>query len=79
MGSTLGIQYDLVLTLRSEIFECLRETLYRHALEDEHLQSARSEKKKTYFSSGSGLPLLRFLWACGRWGHAFATRASPRS
>ena len=48
MGSTVGVNYDLVLALlmalRGQIFECLRGTLYRHALE--YLQSARSEKKE---------------------------------
>ena len=44
IGSTLGVKYDLILALRSQIFEYLRETFYGHALE--YLQSACSEKKK---------------------------------
>ena len=44
MESTLGVKYDLILALRSQIFESLRATFYRNALE--YLQSARSEKKK---------------------------------
>ena len=38
MESTFGVNYDLVLALRSQIFEYWRETFYRHALE--YLQSA---------------------------------------
>ena len=34
---------DLVLVLRSQFFEYLRETWYKHAFE--HLEAARSEKK----------------------------------
>ena len=44
MGATLGVKYDVILVLRSQIFEYLRETFYRHALE--YLEPARSEKKK---------------------------------
>ena len=35
----LGVKYDLIVVLRSQFFECLRETLYKHALE--HLEAAR--------------------------------------
>ena len=44
MGSIFGVNHDLILALRSQIFEYLRETFYGHALE--YLQSACSEKKK---------------------------------
>ena len=37
-----GRKYDLILVLRSQFFEYLRETLYKHALT--HLEGARSEK-----------------------------------
>ena len=37
----MGVKYNLVLVLRSQFFEYLRETLYKHALE--HLEAARSE------------------------------------
>ena len=47
MESTLGVEYDLMLALRSQICEYLSETFYRHALE--YLQSARSKKKKKTF------------------------------
>ena len=37
--------YDLVWVLRSQFFECLRETSYKHA-SSQHLEAARSEKRK---------------------------------
>ena len=43
MGSTLGVKYDLILAIRSQIFQYLRETFYARALE--YLEPARSEKK----------------------------------
>ena len=50
--SILGVKFDLILVLRSQFFELLRETLYKHALE--HLEAARPEKKwSIYFSSYS--------------------------
>ena len=42
MGSTLGVKSDLILALRSQIFEYLRERVHRDALE--YLQLAGSEK-----------------------------------
>ena len=36
--SILGVKFDLILVLRSQFFELLRETLYKHALE--HLEAA---------------------------------------
>ena len=33
MGSTLGAKYDLILALRSQIFEYSRDLFYRYALE----------------------------------------------
>ena len=36
-------------------------------------------RKKKRFSNGNAWPLLTFLIARGRWGHAFATSASPKS
>ena len=47
MGSTLGVKYDLIPALRSQMFEYLRETLYRHALE--YLEPARSKTKRKMF------------------------------
>ena len=44
MISTLGVKYDLIFALRSQIVDYLRETFYRFALE--YLQSARSEKSE---------------------------------
>ena len=43
----MGDEYDLILALISQIFEYLRETFCRRALE--YLQSARSKKKKCCF------------------------------
>ena len=31
MGSTLDVKHYLILAIRSQIFEYLRETFYRHA------------------------------------------------
>ena len=42
MGSTFDVNCDLALALRRQIFEYLRETFYRHALE--YLKPARAEK-----------------------------------
>ena len=39
----LSVKFDIILALRSQFFECLRETLYKHALEQ--LEAARPEKK----------------------------------
>ena len=44
---TLGVQIDLILVLRSQFFEYLREPLYQQALE--HLEAARPEKKLVLF------------------------------
>ena len=49
MESTLGVKYDVALALRSQIYEYLRETFCRHALE--YLQSARSEKKEKNYGN----------------------------
>ena len=49
--SISGVQFDLILVLRSQFFEYLRETLYKYALE--HLNAAALEKK------GS---LVLFIW-----------------
>ena len=43
VDSLLGVKYDLILVLRSQVFDYLRETLYEHALE--HLEAARSEER----------------------------------
>ena len=42
----LGVKYDVILVLRNQFFEYLRQTLYRHALE--HLEAARSENIYIY-------------------------------
>ena len=38
----MSIEFDLILVLRSQFFDFLRETLYKHALE--HLEAAGPEK-----------------------------------
>ena len=50
LHSILSVKFDLILVLRSQFFDFLRETLYKHALE--HLEAAGPEKKWVlYFSS----------------------------
>ena len=62
--------------LRSQIFDFLRETFCRHALE--YLQPARSEKKsKEIFYSWEIVWLLTILKARGWSGHIFAASVSP--
>ena len=73
MESSLGVKYNLILALRSQIFECCREAFYRHALEC--LQSASSEKKKEEWkTNGNAWPWFTLLKAC-RLGRLFATKA----
>ena len=43
----LGVKVGLILVVRSQIFEYLCETLYKHALE--HLEAACSEKNGSFF------------------------------
>ena len=47
MYSILGVKSDLILVLRSQFFDFLRETLYKRALE--HLEAAGPEKKGSFF------------------------------
>ena len=74
----MDVNYDLILVLRSQFFEYLRETLYKHALE--RLEAARPEKiNGSFFSSyGKGLTVVDLLEACDWLGHIFAPSASPR-
>ena len=80
MGSTLGDKYDLILALRSQIFEYLHECFYRHALRVPAIglfRKKKKRKKKTVFLR-KRLTIIDLLKACGRWGHVFATTsASP--
>ena len=64
----MGVKYDLILVLRSQFFEYLRQTLYKHALE--HPEAAPT--------LNAGL-LLTSLKACDWSGHVFGAGASPRS
>ena len=45
--SILGVKIDVMLVLRSQFFEFLRETLYKHALG--HLEAAGPEKERSHF------------------------------
>ena len=56
--SILGVKFDLILVLRSQFFELLRETLYKHALE--HLEAAPPGKKWVIFFSSYSKCLSRF-------------------
>ena len=49
--SIWGVKFDLILILRSQFFEFLRETLCKHGLE--HLKAAGPEKKRFFFPSYS--------------------------
>ena len=49
--SISGVIFDLILALRSQFFEYLRETSHEHALE--HLEAARPEKTGVFSSSCS--------------------------
>ena len=68
-----------MLVLRSQFFEYLRETLYKHALE--HLEAAGPEKKGVIFflPTVNAYLLLTSLKVCDWSGHIFGASASPRS
>ena len=44
----VALQFDLILVLRSQVFQYLRKTRYKHALE--HLEAASQENKMVTFS-----------------------------
>ena len=69
----------MMLVLRSQFFDFLRETFYRHALE--YLAPVRSENKwgKKRFFLGKRLTIVTFLKTCGWSVHGFAAGANPRS
>ena len=55
--SILSVKNDLIVVLRSQFFDFLRETLYKHALE--HLEAAGPKKKIIFFSSyNKGLSII---------------------
>ena len=71
MGSTVGVKDDLILALRSQIFEYLRETFHRHDLES-YLEPARSERKmggKKGLFLRKHLAVIDLLKRRGWWGH----------
>ena len=79
MCSILGDKFDLILVLRSQFFDFLRETLYKHYLE--HLEATGPEKYELFFflPTVSAYILLTSLKVCDWSGHIFGASASPRS
>ena len=80
MHSILGVKFDFILVLRSQFFEFLRETLYKHALE--HLEAACPEREKVGFfflPTVNVYLLLTSLKVCDWSGRIFGASASPRS
>ena len=74
-----ALKFDLILVLRSQLFEYLRKTLYEDTLE--HLEAVRSRKKnKTFFllPTVNAWILLTSLKACDWSAHIFGASASPR-
>ena len=69
MGSTAGVKYDLILALRSQVFEYIYIYIfYRHAFE--YLQPACSEKKREKNAvflrkSLTIVDLFEGLWSAG--------------
>ena len=77
MGSNFDVKDDLVLALRSQYFEYLREK--NTDMPWSWCTLNRFVQKKMVSSNGNACPLLTFLKACGRRGHVLATRASAMS
>ena len=67
-----------MLVLRSQFFDFLRETIYKHALE--HLEAAGPEKKWAVFflPTVNAYQYLTFLKVCDWSGHIFGASTSPR-
>ena len=83
-GSTFCVEHGLMLALRSQILEYLREAFYRHALEystcNRFVQKKRG--KETFFLRKRPTITDRFegLTDYGWWGNVFdTTSGSPRS
>ena len=75
----MGVKFDLILVLRSQFFDFLRESLYKHALE--HLEAAGPEKKGSFFFflTVNAYQYLTSLKVCDRSGHIFGASAGLRS
>ena len=73
----MGVQFGVVLVLRSQFFDILRETLYKHGLE--HLEAAGPEKRVFFFSSYSVFIFLTSFKVCDWSGHIFGASSSPGS
>ena len=63
MGSTLRHKDDLMLALRSQIFECLRETFCRRALRAPSIGLFR--KKTVFLRKRRNIDLFEGLWSVG--------------
>ena len=80
MGSTLGVKYDLILALRSEpSLRMYALKILQACLGVPAIGSVQKKMENKVFSYGNASLLLTFMKASGRWGHFFATSASPRS
>ena len=73
----MGDKFDLILVLRSQFFDFLRETLYKHALE--HPEAVGPEKRSFFLPTVNAYQYLASLTVCDWSGHIFGASASPRS
>ena len=76
----MGVNFDLLLVLRSQFFDFLRETFYKHALE--HLEAAGPEKKMGHFfvlPTVNAYQYLTSLKVCDWSEHIFGAGVGPRS
>ena len=71
----MGVKFDLILVLRSQFFEVLRETLHKHALE--HLEAADPEKNWVIFFSSHSKYLSIVEKECHLPGHILGASGSP--
>ena len=73
------MKYDLVLALHSQMFEYLRESFYRLALESWTPAGSQKRRKENGFSLRKRLTVWRILKAHDWSGHIFAASARPRA
>ena len=74
----MGVKYDLVLVPRSQFFEYLRETLYKHMPWSTWKRPVQKKKKINIIFLRKRL-LLISLKACNWSGQIFGASASPSS
>ena len=78
--SILGVKFGLILVLRSQSFDFLRETLYKHAQGRTCKRLIQKQKWFVYFlPTVNAYLLLTSLKVCDWSGHIFGASASPRS